>query len=1359
MSWLIILVLVSVVVASNPPATTVKPPAPHLAGPGDGPPAIFQLGDTTWIQVHSNEDNCPGDPDGGHGGEATGGPDGSETWCLEGGGGAGDSCGSLSPWDARCLWHEDRRARPSDLHINYWHVDEYRADQSPYTGSYSLWCGSGSLWEGEDVECGSWFSPPGYGNNWHCIAELTLPGLFAYAGGCTVQFDVRYDLECNYDFLYCEYYNGETWEPLAQFTSTSTGYSGSCSEYARGPTTDYFGNTEYYDHALWEFRTIAGSPAFSEFIDGSLLGDSPGFTWAQVTTGDAATRRMDHDMAYDSARGVAVMFGGWPYTEDSPDDDTYEWEDTTWTEVYPATSPSGRAGHQLVYFPDSSHTVLFGGYNGSDYLRDTWVWDGSNWEEKTPITRPSRRWGHGMTYDEARGVIVMFGGENATGYLGDTWEWDGVNWTLIPTLDSPDARILRCANGLEYDPVRGVTMLYGGETAVRRERDTWEYDGSNWTEVLAVSAPGRRYRHGLSYHPDLGGIVMFGGAGEISSYDDTWLWDGSTWTELHPGMTSVSTMSFAMTYDYSTGHLMLQGGSFDGTDGRWPTFELLMGDPLRLRWRLVSDGLASDADLLNTDGGAWIDNIRVDNTNEVFTEDFETYPLDPERWSFPDPEGVLDAWYMVHDPDGPFEGGDGGYPLSCATDSSIVYRARPEVGFPSGEPWRNGWHYALVTPSIPIQNTGCAVQYDRYFCASEISCDRVTTEVRFHDTARGTWCPWIDVDGCVLEGGCSVWELDVTEDVSALYGAGSDSMQFAWTFIDQALEGDFCLGKHLGNDLHVDNVSVGFFDGYATQFSARQVDLLHDTFETGICGYNSYFDAYDPDTITYYSGGTPLPWRQQFVFDAFERDGVATVEVLGSINGGGSWVSEAATLAEARDPGNPDLGGTYYGTLCPGDFSLGAWDEGTDVWYCARVTDDLAQVEYFPATADPMHPNHTGAADDYFGFSVLPFYPPAYESPKILLVDGHAGDVHDVSPCLGTGALPVILSDLYGQALEEAGYTHDLYRVRGAGGSIHIHPTDYSFYDAVVWFTGIGFNYYDCLFDKEAQIGIRNYLSTGGKVVLCGDAISWVMAPSSEGGENCDSLGGEFIWGVLGADYLEYMGHPLDEPMLILAPEESVVVFGLNTAVELDTMRLYRECPDFRQMSYIKTQAAPPADYTAQRLIGIANPSVPEADAAVYVEYQEVGQCVFCNFDLTGTGYCDVGAFAETWEDGRRFLLRTVLEDIFGLPADDSGVKTRPDRPGGTDMRWALHQNAPNPARGRTEIRYDVARGSEVRIRVYSATGRLVETLVSGRREPGAYSVAWDGTNASGQPLAGGIYFYKMEAGTYSATRKMLLMR
>ena len=91
---------------------------------------------------------------------------------------------------------------------------------------------------------------------------------------------------------------------------------------------------------------------------------------------------------------------------------------------------------------------------------------------------------------------------------------------------------------------------------------------------------------------------------------------------------------------------------------------------------------------------------------------------------------------------------------------------------------------------------------------------------------------------------------------------------------------------------------------------------------------------------------------------------------------------------------------------------------------------------------------------------------------------------------------------------------------------------------------------------------------------------------------------------------------------------------------------------------------------------------------------------------------------------------------------------------------FALHQNVPNPFNPTTVIRYDVpAGGADVRIAVYDVAGRLVAVLVDGNRQEGRRTVTWDGRNQIGAAAATGIYFYQMTAGSYTQTRKMLLLK
>ncbi|MDH4038916.1 MAG: T9SS type A sorting domain-containing protein, partial [Candidatus Krumholzibacteria bacterium] len=62
-------------------------------------------------------------------------------------------------------------------------------------------------------------------------------------------------------------------------------------------------------------------------------------------------------------------------------------------------------------------------------------------------------------------------------------------------------------------------------------------------------------------------------------------------------------------------------------------------------------------------------------------------------------------------------------------------------------------------------------------------------------------------------------------------------------------------------------------------------------------------------------------------------------------------------------------------------------------------------------------------------------------------------------------------------------------------------------------------------------------------------------------------------------------------------------------------------------------------------------------------------------------------------------------------------------------------------------------------IRLYDVTGRLVKTLVDEPRPAGAHQVSWDGRNGRGEPVATGVYFYRMQAGTFVQTRKMVLLK
>jgi hypothetical protein len=90
---------------------------------------------------------------------------------------------------------------------------------------------------------------------------------------------------------------------------------------------------------------------------------------------------------------------------------------------------------------------------------------------------------------------------------------------------------------------------------------------------------------------------------------------------------------------------------------------------------------------------------------------------------------------------------------------------------------------------------------------------------------------------------------------------------------------------------------------------------------------------------------------------------------------------------------------------------------------------------------------------------------------------------------------------------------------------------------------------------------------------------------------------------------------------------------------------------------------------------------------------------------------------------------------------------------------FALRQNKPNPFDISTVVRFDVPRTSALSIKIYDAEGRLVKILTQCEAQPGSYSVIWAGDDHNGSPVSPGIYFAKMEAAGFAATRKVTLLR
>jgi hypothetical protein len=87
-------------------------------------------------------------------------------------------------------------------------------------------------------------------------------------------------------------------------------------------------------------------------------------------------------------------------------------------------------------------------------------------------------------------------------------------------------------------------------------------------------------------------------------------------------------------------------------------------------------------------------------------------------------------------------------------------------------------------------------------------------------------------------------------------------------------------------------------------------------------------------------------------------------------------------------------------------------------------------------------------------------------------------------------------------------------------------------------------------------------------------------------------------------------------------------------------------------------------------------------------------------------------------------------------------------------QEFLLHQNYPNPFNPTATIKYGLPKSSDVRLSVFDMLGREVSVLVNERRDAGVHEVKFDGSS-----LASGVYFYRLQAGDFTQTKRLLLLR
>lgn len=90
---------------------------------------------------------------------------------------------------------------------------------------------------------------------------------------------------------------------------------------------------------------------------------------------------------------------------------------------------------------------------------------------------------------------------------------------------------------------------------------------------------------------------------------------------------------------------------------------------------------------------------------------------------------------------------------------------------------------------------------------------------------------------------------------------------------------------------------------------------------------------------------------------------------------------------------------------------------------------------------------------------------------------------------------------------------------------------------------------------------------------------------------------------------------------------------------------------------------------------------------------------------------------------------------------------------------YSLAQNYPNPFNPSTVISYSLPAPSHVNLSIYNILGQKVVTLIDSHQSAGHHSISWNGRNESSKPVSSGVYFYRVEAGSFTQSRKMILLK
>ncbi len=802
---------------------------------------------------------------------------------------------------------------------------------------------------------------------------------------------------------------------------------------------------------------------------------------------------------------------------------------------------------------------------------------------------------------------------------------------------------------------------------------------------------------------------------------------------------------------------------------------LHQGIPFRIRWQFESDGAWSDEDgLWNTDGAITIDVVSLSAGGVYLAgpENFEGAPLNATGWNgwvSCNEAGYGDFAYLY--PGLSVVQEDPCYKdLTCLwtfyTGSTYDYSCGgwpAQMAVPYGPSrgqyiWNEIW-----SPNIPIYvGHGHELEKLRFDVYRDLKLGPLVFyvwHIRAVHPDTGCPLPWRD-EGLVYYGNGEDWFHHVI-DISHLvpWFPGGFDVNIALGVIDMCPVWNSVYGNCICHS-HAplfDNVLLTGY-GSGNMWSVRDVDLFQDNFSadgtiTGTARADAAIDILPATSAGILPGDSVAVTVADPMRGLASNYGRAAVYAWLDVDGPNGNVMGDALVDDPRYNviGTGMIGGRIWtqiqmdstrtdrGGVVPDRFNIDLNDNlfvpGDTIWYFFGAMDNANDWRYFSLsvpTLDAETADLGVAAANPMEFTILP-------------AGGYnrGGDILYVDGMNYRGAQPY-----FDSAFEFLNIDHlvDRYDINGPTSCVGNHPgarvTDVlgqlvPVYRKILWDCG----------------DLQTAISDGSPIPDKSDDIQMLLTFL----ESLPFPGGVYLDGDDVASTMEVSLQSLISYTLVSRDHKatgvgiSPYVFGtaggiFSDVLGPDTLVAYGGCPASNDFDVITPSGSGAVQAATYRGNGQTRGAIV-ADTTL----NSVGGIV--GFVLSGFGFQNIrearpGPYPARAEHMWRILtyLQNTVDEPTGAPAV-VGVNS-------------LSQNYPNPFNPTTTIKYTIAQRSRVSLRIYNVAGQLVRTLVDQMQTPDAVRpVTWNGLDESGQPVASGVYFYKLVTNNFSQTKKMVALK